>query len=127
MDRTDEDAIVFHRPACLRAFRDRAGGWTVISPAGACLQLRTAPSLIVWEALEAGETVGGLRARLAERFPDVAGARLEADLRTFLRSLEANGLVHRAGDASAARRSERATRRPGGAVRRGVAAPMRKC
>jgi hypothetical protein len=84
----------------LRAFRNKAGGWTCITAAGESVELRTASTLLIWEALTEGTRFDELLAELGRAFPDEPRHRLAADLAAFLGELERGGLVHRSPDPS---------------------------
>ncbi|MBM3317305.1 MAG: PqqD family peptide modification chaperone [Candidatus Eisenbacteria bacterium] len=83
-----------YRPAPrLRAYRDKAGGWTLLGAGGAALRLRNRASVALWEALAPGAGRAELEALLAEAFPSVPRGRLAADLEVFLAQLREAGLL----------------------------------
>jgi hypothetical protein len=87
------EAIV--RARGIRAFPDKAGGWTLIGAGGEGFALRNAASVAIWESLAAGAREAKLLDQLAHRFPRVARERLARDLGTFLEKLEERGFIVR--------------------------------
>jgi hypothetical protein len=77
----------------IRAFADKNGGWTLVTPGGEFLSLRNVASLCLWESLAEASDVSALTERLQRRFPEVPAGRVREDVFGFLRDLEAHGFI----------------------------------
>ena len=85
--------MVYHCARGIRAFRDKQGGWTLVTRHGEFVCLRNAASLRLWDALAEPSDEDALVERLRSCFPEVPPERLRCDAQDFLRELEALGLV----------------------------------
>ena len=91
-------------PRVLRAFRDKRGGWTLVTPAGDYLEVRNPAARCLWNILSQGATLNEMVIRLAERFPTVPQGRLRTDILEFLNQLQSRSLIasrrspHRSGE-----------------------------
>ncbi len=82
------------RPPWVRAYPDKAGGWTLVTLSGDTMRIAGDAAVLAWEAFAgAGAAMGDVAAQLAARFERVPSAVLEEDLNRFAWELLCCGFV----------------------------------
>jgi len=67
-----------------RAFEDKEGGWTLVTPAGMAMRVTGAAAVHAWESLQGqGRAVCELAPELAALFPRIPLEQITQDLLTF--------------------------------------------
>ncbi len=90
---SEDDGRVFYRRDPLRAFRDKRGVWTLVTPAGDYLEVRNPAGRCLWNVLSRGATLNEMVIRLAKRYPTVPQGRLRTDILEFLNQLRSRSLI----------------------------------
>lgn len=77
-----------------RAYADKEGGWTLVTPWGLALRLTGGAAVGAWEAFQGGGAVlGELATDLGRRFPGIPPERVLRDLLDFTAHLLSAGFV----------------------------------
>jgi len=86
--------IRLRRTRTARAFEDKLGGWTLVTPRGLAMRVTGPAAIYAWERLQSADcTTWELAADLAQRFPGISAERIEQDLIVFHGHLMENGFI----------------------------------